>query len=126
MKEEVRLGLLFHVQRLVCRAGPRLPSRARRPVARLLRAVDAAIERAERVTKSFPWFDLQQVFVQGARHVDEQVLCPHCGRPAPVGEIERLKTYCLDCSVFGHEPPGDDAEATSAAPRAAAERMGTP
>lgn len=41
---------------------------------------------------------------RAAGYVDDKRPCPNCGKPEAVVHLEKLKTYCWDCSYWGHDP----------------------
>lgn len=36
--------------------------------------------------------------------IDDRAPCPHCGKSTMAVELEKLKTYCFSCSVWGQDP----------------------
>jgi len=98
----------------------RWPLGVRRAVADVFAGCASAIERTETTVKSLvshkvPWWGLRQFFLQTGKHVDEQVTCPYCGKPAALRAIQQLKTYCWTCSYMGQDPRGmvDDNEGST-------------
>jgi len=39
-----------------------------------------------------------------AGYLDDKAPCPNCGRPEALVHLATLKTYCWDCSYWGHDP----------------------
>ena len=36
--------------------------------------------------------------------IDDRASCPHCGKSTMLVELEKLKTYCFSCSIWGLDP----------------------
>lgn len=39
-----------------------------------------------------------------AGYLDDKAPCPNCGKPEAIIHLARLRTYCWDCSYWGHDP----------------------
>lgn len=39
-----------------------------------------------------------------SRNIDVKVSCPHCNNDMPLIDLELLKTYCFNCSLWGMDP----------------------
>ena len=94
----------------------------RHAVRRALAAVGAAhvtaviLMKAYESTNTFPrktsWLlELRQFMdsipgrlFRAADYIDDRAPCPNCGKPEALVHLAKLKTYCWDCSYWGHDP----------------------
>jgi hypothetical protein len=47
---------------------------------------------------------LRQDIFHEIRKIDDKVECPYCHKQMSLIDFEVLKTYCYDCSNWGHDP----------------------
>lgn len=108
MRSWQHLGWIM--ERQAKRLVPFVPTVLRHPIAKALRSCRRFPSFMDKTAKAWansvssPWWAMDQFFLQTSMSVDVQVPCPNCGKMGPLFDAKKLKTYCFDCSDWGHDP----------------------